>query len=453
MYNMLIVDDEEEIRSGLAAHDWEALGIRVSGSCDNGLSACQHLYDAPADILLTDIRMPFMDGFELIQWIVQRYPFMKVVILTGYNDFQYARQGIRYGVSDYLLKPVSRADIDEAFTKIIQELDTNRLIEIRTAALERKAKLTSHFLRQRFMQQLLFQQLTADEIEEGCAESEMLLESGYYASWLLRIDRKSEQPGYYTNREWDLVVFALGNILAELWDHAGHGYHWINPHTGECWLLCGSTELLANPGEAPARAAEQAALIAENIKRFQGLTMSTLSYGLGPIVREPAEICSSSRAIAEVMRGNPGKGMVLTAPLAAPLSPSVIAKASGSTENHPGKEANAVALIEEAKRFIDLNYERSISLQDVAEHIHCNPNYLSSLFRKATGKNYIYYLTERRMEQAIKLLRGTSYKVYEISEMVGYSTPAYFVDLFRKRNGQTPHEFRSLHGSSGEGGR
>jgi len=145
--------------------------------------------------------------------------------------------------------------------------------------------------------------------------------------------------------------------------------------------------------------------------------------------------------------------MVLTAPLAAPLSPSVIAKASGSTENHPGKEANAVALIEEAKRFIDLNYERSISLQDVAEHIHCNPNYLSSLFRKATGKNYIYYLTERRMEQAIKLLRGTSYKVYEISEMVGYSTPAYFVDLFRKRNGQTPHEFRSLHGSSGEGGR
>ncbi|MFD0716159.1 helix-turn-helix domain-containing protein [Paenibacillus sp. GCM10027626] len=448
---MLIVDDEEEIRRGLEVHDWEALGIRLSGCCDNGLTACQRLYGEPVDILLTDIRMPFMDGFELTNWIMQRFPFTKIVLLSGYNDFQYARQGIRYGVSDYLLKPVSGADIDEAFGKIIKELDAKRLIEIRTAALERKAKLSAHFLRQRFMQRLLFQRLTPDEIEEGCSEGEMVLESGRYAVWMLRIDRKAELPGYYTDREWDLILFALGNILTEIWDGTRQGYHWIDTNTGRCWLLCANGELLEESDSMPAKAADKAALVAENVKRFQGLIMSTVSYGLGPVVRDPSQIYLSCLAVADAMNVNAGKGIALVEPMTVPGREEGCDRTADNGSRLQIKEAAAIGLIEEAKRFIDANFERSISLQDVAEHIHCNPNYLSSLFRKTTGKNYIHYLTDRRMEQAIKLLRTTAYKIYEISESVGYSTPAYFVDLFRKRYGQTPNEFRSPLGNAGEG--
>ncbi|MCQ6560550.1 response regulator transcription factor [Paenibacillus mendelii] len=448
---MLIVDDEEEIRRGLEAYDWERVGIRVAGSCENGLTACQRLFSEPADILLTDIRMPFMDGFELIHQIVQRFPYMKIVILTGYNDFQYARQGIRYGVSDYLLKPVSRADIDEAFGRIVRELDDKRLIEIRTAALERKAKLSAHFLRQRFLQRLLFQRLSQDEIEEGCSESEMMLEGGRYAVWMLRIDRREEQSRYYSDREWDLILFALGNILTEMWDGVGHGYHWIDRATGRCSLLCAGGGLLDDSEVGTSMKADKAAAIANNLKRFQGLIMSTVSYGIGPVVRDLSQIHLSGRAVADALNANLGKGAALVAPDLSPGQEAEFARTADNGYGIPAREAASAGMIEEAKRFIDANFERSISLQDVAEHIHCNPNYLSSLFRKTTGKNYIHYLTARRMEQAVMLLRHTSFKVYEISEMVGYSTPAYFVDLFRKHNGHTPHEFRSLHGNAGEG--
>ncbi|WP_229750513.1 helix-turn-helix domain-containing protein [Paenibacillus nasutitermitis] len=450
---MLIVDDEEEIRRGLEAHDWEGMGIRAAGSCENGLIACQRLFSEPADILLTDIRMPFMDGFELIHQIVQRFPYMKIVILSGYNDFQYARQGIRYGVSDYLLKPVSRADIDETFGRIVRELDDKRLIEIRTAALERKAKLSAHFLRQRFMQRLLFQRLTQDEIEEGCSESEMMPEGGRYAVWMLRIDRREEQPHYYSDRVWDLILFALSNILTEMWDGAGHGYHWIDPVTGRCSLLCADRSLLDKSEAGTSMEAEKAAAaIAENIKRFQGLIMSTVSYGIGPIVSDLAQVHLSRRTVNDALSAETGKGASLVVPLV--LSQGRESELAHSADNGwgiPVREAASASMIEDAKRFIDANFERSISLQDVAEHIHCNPNYLSSLFRKTTGKNYIHYLTTRRMERAVQLLRHSSFKVYEISEMVGYSTPAYFVDLFRKHNGHTPHEFRSMQGNAEEG--
>ncbi|MDQ0206956.1 response regulator transcription factor [Alkalicoccobacillus murimartini] len=108
---MLIVDDEPVICQGLAQTiDWQSIGVEVVGLAFNGRQALQKVEQNQVDIILTDISMPDMDGLELAACIVQQHPDTKMIIISGYDDFEYARQAIRLGVEDYLLKPV---DVDE----------------------------------------------------------------------------------------------------------------------------------------------------------------------------------------------------------------------------------------------------------------------------------------------------------------------------------------------------
>ncbi|QHT59427.1 helix-turn-helix domain-containing protein [Paenibacillus lycopersici] len=479
MYRLLIVDDEYEIRKGLESADWEQLGIRLAGSCEHGLEAFQFMMAEPVDILLTDVRMPFMDGFELIKQAAKPFPYLKTVILTGYNDFNYAQQGIRLGIADYLLKPAKKADIYETFGGIVRELDRNRQQQLRSETLERKAKLGADALRQRFMEKLLFRALQPEELEEGAAESEMLLNGRGFAVLLLRLDRKLEQSDYYSAKEWRLILFALHNLLTEFWDERTGGYHWIRPETGECFLLqvfggsgsdhgadAGMASEAGLIAWADAGMASEAGLIAdamaarleaslaavtEAVKRLRGLHLSTVSTVIGPIVGAAADISLSALTAAQALGGRPGREQSLREPLANPAAGTAAGADSRPVPEERPRDGANQTIVDEAKRYIDLNFEKSVTLQDLAAHIHVNPNYLSTLFRKSTGQNYIHYLTERRMQRAMQLLRSTDFKVYEICEMVGYSNTAYFTELFRKQCGCTPHEYRSARSREGAG--
>lgn len=446
MYNILIVDDEYEIRQGLSACNWESIGIHVIGSCEHGLEAFQKILDEPVDILLTDIRMPFMDGLELIKNVNQRFSYIKTVILTGYNDFSYAQQGIQFGVSDYLLKPVSDMDIKRTFAKLVDKLNEEQLIETRIRSLERKAKLTSKLLRARFLQKLLFQSLSQDEIEEGCSEGEMILEGNRYEVSIIRIDRKEDQVDFYSYREWNLILFALDNILTEIWDNKVPGFHWIDPQTGRCYLLLADSDNRASPSSTNSLIEQ----IAVSLQRIGGLLLSTLSWGCGPLVDRAAQVYLSCLSVSHALNANRNKQFI-----AQDINLVSISEIEPALTKKPAlevivKEGSSQSIIDEAKRFIDRNFERSIVLANVAEHIHINPNYLSSLFKKVTGQNYMHYLTLCRVNHAIKLLVESPIKVYEISEMVGYSSPSYFSDIFRKQTGQTPYEYRLMHGNGGE---
>ncbi len=450
MYSILIVDDEYEIRKGLEAFDWESLGIELVGSCEHGLEAYQRLSTEQVNILLTDIHMPFMDGFELIRNVNRQFPYIKTVILTGYNDISYAQQGIRLGISDYLLKPVKDTDLIETFARVKQEMDSKKLIELQHATLERKANLTSHLIRQRFMQRLLFQHITQSEMEEGCSEGEMILDSGTFAVSILRLDRMVSQDGFYSHKEWKLILFVLENILTEVWDEKAYGYHWIDRNTGKCYLLCANQDILLNTGSDMITLTEIVKQITDNIQRFGGVLLSTLSLGVGPLVEGAPQIYLSCLTISNTLDAAIDKNSLVFEPDVT-LTDTGLSPQNETEPHFPLREVSSQKIIDEAKQFIAQNFERSVTLQDVAEHIHINPNYLSSLFRKVTGENYIHYVTHCRMQQAIKLLQHSQYRVYEICEMVGYSTPAYFIDLFRKHTGKTPHEYRLSQGIKGDG--
>ncbi len=124
MTNVLIADDEEKIcRLILALGDWSALGMSVTGTVSNGVEAAEYIKNNHTDILITDIRMPGLNGVELIDRIHRISPSTRVIIVSGYAEFEYAQTALHYGVSDYLLKPINKKQLNDALRKLKDKID------------------------------------------------------------------------------------------------------------------------------------------------------------------------------------------------------------------------------------------------------------------------------------------------------------------------------------------
>lgn len=113
MYKLLIVDDEMVIRTGLSSLPWKDNEIELAAVLKNGIEAEEWLNDNEPDIILTDIKMPGMNGIELAKLALNSYPMVKIILLSGYGEFEYAREAIRHGVFDYILKPSTPDEIME----------------------------------------------------------------------------------------------------------------------------------------------------------------------------------------------------------------------------------------------------------------------------------------------------------------------------------------------------
>lgn len=132
LYRIILVDDEEEVRKSIIRKiKWEENGFLVAGDAENGEDALEKIELLEPDLILTDIRMPYMDGLTLAERVRQKYPSMKIVIFSGYDDFEYAKQAIKLNVTEYILKPVNV----EELTAILQKIKANLDQEI-----EQKAK-------------------------------------------------------------------------------------------------------------------------------------------------------------------------------------------------------------------------------------------------------------------------------------------------------------------------
>lgn len=124
MYRVMMVDDEESVRRLLQSSiDWSALGMEVVGEASSGIEAINIIDDLLPDIIFVDICMPFMSGIEFTEIVTKRYPELNVIVLTAFDDFEYARQCIRLPVVEYMLKPIVRQEVSEVLTRIKKKLD------------------------------------------------------------------------------------------------------------------------------------------------------------------------------------------------------------------------------------------------------------------------------------------------------------------------------------------
>ncbi len=124
MYNVVLIDDEALFLEGFRKKiDWNSYGFTVSASFQNPCDALRYLMENPVELVVTDIRMPFMDGIAFIKELRGFMPDVPVIILSGFSDFEYAKEAIRYQVSNYLLKPVSTEELALTLIELKEKLD------------------------------------------------------------------------------------------------------------------------------------------------------------------------------------------------------------------------------------------------------------------------------------------------------------------------------------------
>ena len=125
MYTVIVADDEQEIRRSLIRKvDWGSVGFQVIGEAENGAEALELTEKLEPDLLLTDIRMPFISGIELARQVREIRPATQIAFLSGFDDFSYAQQAIQYNIISYLLKPISSSELEKELLKMKEKIDS-----------------------------------------------------------------------------------------------------------------------------------------------------------------------------------------------------------------------------------------------------------------------------------------------------------------------------------------
>ncbi|MFH1512511.1 MAG: response regulator, partial [Bacillota bacterium] len=215
MYKLIIVDDESEIRNGLLEIiDWKKEGFIVVGQAENGLDALQIAEAMPIDLVITDIRMPFMDGLEMAKEIRKLQPMVSFIILSGFDDFEYTRQAIQIKISDYVLKPVSSDELIPILRSVKASMD-ERFAQHRDVRLLRERFNDSlPILRDTLLSSLMNGRIEAKEALQQAAQYDMDLRSCGYVVAAMRICTAKIVHSELDTHP-DLLRIAVINILNE----------------------------------------------------------------------------------------------------------------------------------------------------------------------------------------------------------------------------------------------
>ena len=192
-YRVLLVDDEEEIRAGISRKiDWDSLGFTLAGEADNGEEALELAELVRPDVVLTDIKMPFMDGLELCRRLKRVLPAAKTVVFSGFDDFEYARQAVGMGVSEYIMKPINAQEMSGVLLRLKDQLDQQQAERRDMESLRRRYEESLPVLRELFYTRLLDGQVRAEQIGDRAARYEIQMPEGPWTVALFDVDSLEE---------------------------------------------------------------------------------------------------------------------------------------------------------------------------------------------------------------------------------------------------------------------
>lgn len=219
MYKLMIVDDEAIIRDGIINNmDFDAMGgISVVGSCENGVDAFECYKEMSPDIVLTDINMPFMNGMELAERILAINPLTKVIVLTGYDKFEYARQALKLKITDFLVKPVLPRELTKVFDKVIKLIEEESTSDNDMYKLRERLAETKPILRERFYNKLIRRPFMTNELKGKLASYNIEMSAPYYQGLCLRI-KHNQNDRVDHNQLDDEMTKVLGFAIHHLAD-------------------------------------------------------------------------------------------------------------------------------------------------------------------------------------------------------------------------------------------
>ncbi|NLN64100.1 MAG: response regulator [Clostridiaceae bacterium] len=181
MFKVFLVEDEIVVREGIRKNIlWEQYGFRYTGDAPDGELALPLIRQIQPDLLITDIKMPFIDGLELIELIRKELPKIKIVIISGYDNFSYAQQAIGLGVEQYLLKPITKGKMVEILIGLREKMEAERQQQEYLAVFQREVQEYEIFSRRRFFEQIVVGSMSVLEISETAKEMGIDLNAPYY---------------------------------------------------------------------------------------------------------------------------------------------------------------------------------------------------------------------------------------------------------------------------------
>lgn len=189
LYNILLVDDEADVLQAMKRKiDWEAMGFCLAGTAENGQEALEMADQLHIDVVMTDIKMPYMDGLTLCRKLKENYRNMKVVIYSGFDDFEFAREAIHLEAEEYLLKPISSKDMENVFRRIKEKLDQEFSEHRNLSKLSEYYRRSLPAMQEQLFMSILEGKITGERAKIMLETYEMQFEAPYYVVAMLYAD-------------------------------------------------------------------------------------------------------------------------------------------------------------------------------------------------------------------------------------------------------------------------
>ena len=212
LYKVFLVEDEIVTREGIRDNvDWKAAGFEFCGEAPDGEIALPLIEATQPDLLITDIKMPFMDGLQLSKIIREHMPWIKIIILSGHDEFNYAQTAIKLGVTEYLLKPVSVKDLHQVLQRTVVKLDQERIDREKLKQLREQLDDNLLLRREKFLLRLVLGGVSSAEAIEQSEQFGLSLIANYHLVMLIKAEL-SESSQRLVYQEYQQV----GRIISGL---------------------------------------------------------------------------------------------------------------------------------------------------------------------------------------------------------------------------------------------
>ena len=194
VFSIILADDEPNILYGMQKGiDWESLGFSVVGTAQNGKEVLDMMDEFHPDLVISDIKMPFMDGLELAKNIHENYMNTKVILFSGWDDFTYARLAISYGVSEYVMKPIDYEEMQRLLIKMYQELEKEYNEKINRVRLENAYTQSLPLLRQQFFSRLMTEVMEEKECRRQIKNLKLDLSDQVYSVIAVKVGKEGKK--------------------------------------------------------------------------------------------------------------------------------------------------------------------------------------------------------------------------------------------------------------------
>lgn len=397
MWKVLIADDEPKIRRGLRSTiERIRPDMKVVAEAEDGERALALVQKEKPDILMIDVRMPFLNGLDLIQKINDVWRDCVIVVVSGHDEFEYAQRALKLKVFEYVLKPVPQDVLSSVLVRAEEELTAARRRRHYLSWAQEQLERNMPIFREQLLRDWVRGRLSHSEIEEQAAFLGIVT-VGYRMVSLIHIMERTVSAELPQEKDRRIELFAVQRIVEE----AFKDFPPVSVFLDEQDDVVALTGSPAGPAWTKA------------VESVESRAAGSFAHAL---VIAHASIADGPDGLTETYEG---------------LS-SEVARRSGHR-----------TFVLQAQNYIDSHYGKpELTLEEVAATVQVSPGYLSRLLKRETGFSFVDYLTRVRINKAVLLMSDPAVKVYEVAEAVGYQSQHYFSRAFKRVFGRSPVEYR-----------